>query len=187
MKVWLPVVIMAATFLIHTSSDAQVLRRSYGPDRDCPGPGCPGNTDTDKGTFEVEHIRRNAILGSAVGALTRRIADRSNYGLLINFEINSTKLPAQILEEIRQFCKQLDSGQFANVQIFGHTDASGSEQFNLRLSQLRADAVRAVFLDNCNLEVEVTSVGLGEGFLLDGVDPNSNRQRRVEIIVEPNS
>ena len=52
----------------------------------------------------------------------------------------------------------------SRVEVFGHTDAIGSEDNNLALGLKRAEAVRAWLLDNSELSSEqVVATGVGEG------------------------
>jgi OOP family OmpA-OmpF porin len=73
----------------------------------------------------------------------------------------------------------------ADIQLFriiGHTDASGSDDYNERLSRLRAEEVQRFFVNDCGIEASrLEAVGLGERFLLENVDPNSDQNRRVEF------
>ncbi len=56
------------------------------------------------------------------------------------------------------------------IEVFGHTDAIGSETNNLRLGQERAEAVRAWLLENTAFTAEqIIATGIGE---VDPVAPN---------------
>jgi len=72
-----------------------------------------------------------------------------------------------------------------NLAIEGHTDTTGTSDFNMKLSQQRADTVRE-FLTSQGLSPDIiTAKGMGEG---DPVADNSTaagrkQNRRVEIIV----
>lgn len=72
-----------------------------------------------------------------------------------------------------------------NLAIEGHTDSTGSEDFNMKLSQQRADAVRQFLITQGLSPDIITSKGMGEA---DPVADNSTaagrkQNRRVEIIV----
>jgi outer membrane protein OmpA-like peptidoglycan-associated protein len=71
------------------------------------------------------------------------------------------------------------------ASIEGHTDSIGTEDFNLGLSQRRADAVRA-YLVNQGVEPQrLATAGLGESGPVAGNDSAAGRQqnRRVEVII----
>ncbi|MEL6572336.1 MAG: OmpA family protein [Pseudomonadota bacterium] len=62
------------------------------------------------------------------------------------------------------------SGDVPMIEVFGHTDAIGSESNNLRLGQERAEAVREWLLENTDFTAEqVIATGIGE---VDPVAPN---------------
>ena len=65
------------------------------------------------------------------------------FDLLANFEFNSDKLTATARQNLDQFAKALKDPRLAGskFEIDGHTDAVGPEDYNLGLSERRADAV----------------------------------------------
>ena len=71
------------------------------------------------------------------------------------------------------------------MQIVGFTDILGEEEYNRKLSEQRAEAVRAAFgsaLDN----IEVTTRGLGSSQLLFSNDTPEGRFycRMVQVYIE---
>ncbi|WP_256789321.1 OmpA family protein [Frankia sp. AvcI1] len=78
-----------------------------------------------------------------------------------------------------------------DIQVRGHTDATGSAASNQTLSERRADTVRRYLVDHGTRAASVTSVGLGSTHPLaeeanpDGSpDPEGQRfNRRVELVV----
>jgi outer membrane protein OmpA-like peptidoglycan-associated protein len=71
------------------------------------------------------------------------------------------------------------------LRIEGYTDSTGSEDFNLKLSGQRADAVRAFLVGQGLQPGDVTSAGMGPANPVASNDSAVGRQqnRRVEIIV----
>ena len=71
------------------------------------------------------------------------------------------------------------------LQAEGHTDNIGSEEFNQRLSEQRAEAVHEYLVSQGLLEHAVSSLGLGFSIPVASNDTREGRQqnRRVEIIV----
>lgn len=66
--------------------------------------------------------------------------------------------------------------------LVGHTDASGSDAYNLSLSEKRAMAVRTYLLSNYEIdEAQVQIEGRGEKELFDSKKPTSSANRRVEL------
>ena len=70
-----------------------------------------------------------------------------------------------------------------DVQVEGHTDSDGSESFNQRLSQSRADAVREYLTDKGIAADRLQSIGYGETQPIDTNRTNAGKSnnRRVEF------
>ena len=102
----------------------------------------------------------------------------------VQFEFNSDQLTPtarQVLAEIGLALRdeRLAPYRFA---IKGHTDAVGSDQYNLALSQRRAASVRNYLVSTFNIDPgRLESQGLGESQLFDAANPNAAANRRVEI------
>ncbi|UCE87257.1 MAG: OmpA family protein [Deltaproteobacteria bacterium] len=82
-----------------------------------------------------------------------------------------------VAAEILQDCAQLD------VQIHGHTDWTGPEEYNQGLSERRAESVKRYFIGTGVEERRLSAQGFGES---DPVAPNDTRDgrarnRRVEL------
>ncbi len=73
------------------------------------------------------------------------------------------------------------------VQIEVHTDARGSETYNLRASQERADALRAALLDRGVAADRLTAVGRGESMPVEHEDWAQSQalSRRIELWIDP--
>jgi outer membrane protein OmpA-like peptidoglycan-associated protein len=91
-----------------------------------------------------------------------------------------------VLDRLATFMQQNPQ---TNVRIEGHTDSTGSPDFNQALSQRRADAV-AVALENRGLSADrVRTIGRGQDFPVASNSSAAGRQqnRRVEIVFsDPN-
>ena len=74
------------------------------------------------------------------------------------------------------------------VEIQGHTDSRGSAEYNKKLSEARAEAVKTYLVEEASIDAErLTAKGYGEEELLDesGTEQAMARNRRVEFkIVE---
>ena len=66
--------------------------------------------------------------------------------------------------------------------IEGHTDAVGTDEYNLKLSKQRAEAVRQILLEFYNIgEDNVITVGLGERYLKIPTPDPEQENRRVTV------
>ena len=102
----------------------------------------------------------------------------------ISFEFDSAKLTPPARQELNAVAAALSGPELAGVQLVleGHTDASGSADYNLRLSQRRANAVVAYLTLRGISRDRLRAAGYGEYRLLPEYAPTDDRQRRVEIV-----
>jgi outer membrane protein OmpA-like peptidoglycan-associated protein len=70
--------------------------------------------------------------------------------------------------------------------IEGYTDSIGSEDYNLGLSQRRADAVKSYLVRETVASARLTASGKGESLPVGDNSSATGRQqnRRVEVIIE---
>jgi outer membrane protein OmpA-like peptidoglycan-associated protein len=67
--------------------------------------------------------------------------------------------------------------------VVGHTDAKGSRDYNLKLSQRRADAVVEALTTTFRVDAaQLVSLGLGEEQLRDDGKPEAAVNRRVQLL-----
>jgi outer membrane protein OmpA-like peptidoglycan-associated protein len=76
-----------------------------------------------------------------------------------------------------------------NVTVEGYTDSVGTEDYNLQLSQRRADAVKAYLMNGGIMADRITTSGRGEDSPVGDNATASGRQqnRRVEIVITNNT
>lgn len=100
----------------------------------------------------------------------------------IQFEFDSFRLDDDAKSVLDRLAGVLNDELMADkvVQIEGHTDASGTDQYNLSLSQLRARAVRAYLIQEHNIDEDrLPFVGKGESEPYDAANPSAPINRRV--------
>ncbi len=115
---------------------------------------------------------------------TAAAAPPSAFDLLITFELGSDRLSGQAQDNLREFAKALTSPELSNAQfnVDGHTDARGSEGFNLTLSERRAQSV-VRFLEELGVSSSrLNANGYGESRPRD-TDPFAAINRRVEATI----
>ncbi len=107
------------------------------------------------------------------------------FGFPIQFAFNST----EILPESRPYLDQVGemlllpevAGQ--SVVVEGHTDASGSDRYNQRLSERRARAIRDYLVSRYQISSKrLRVVGKGETELLADATPTDPSNRRVQFL-----
>ena len=104
--------------------------------------------------------------------------------LTIYFDYNSAKITPQSIPTLVKLGqallhKDLKAGTFL---VGGHTDARGSDHYNLTLSQRRAKAVKHFLMESFNIApAKLVAVGFGEEELKDVDYPESGENRRVQV------
>ena len=103
----------------------------------------------------------------------------------VNFAFDSSALTPESYAILDAVARALLSPQWVNTrwQIAGHTSAIGSHEYNMALSQRRAESVRAYLVSRGVPDSRLTPVGFGEA---NPMYPNDNegrnwRNRRVEL------
>lgn len=104
--------------------------------------------------------------------------------LRIEFEFDSAELTGRARRDLDGVAGALNDPQLvsAAVTLEGHTDAVGSADYNLRLSQRRAEAVVAYLVRRGVAADRLQAAGFGEHRPLPAHAPTDERQRRVEIV-----
>ena len=105
------------------------------------------------------------------------------------FDTNSSviKPAAYGSGEIDRVAQILNRYPDTTIKVAGYTDNTGSESYNLQLSEQRANAVRnALVVKNVNA-ARITALGMGESNPIADNTTEGGRQlnRRVSIIIEP--
>jgi OOP family OmpA-OmpF porin len=111
-------------------------------------------------------------------------AERVSVGLPIKFVYNSTEILPDSKPFLDEVGKMLTMDDFANKRLIieGHTDATGSKNYNLALSKRRARAVRDFLAQNYGVSRNrLQANGLGEKKPLSGRDPYDKVNRRVQF------
>lgn len=106
----------------------------------------------------------------------------------ILFDVDSYSLKPETRNQLTDFAKTLNKDEDTDVLIEGHADATGSEDYNLKLSRQRADAV-ASFLGAQGVKTSrVDEKGYGESQPVADNSSESGRRknRRVDIAIFAN-
>ncbi|QGU32017.1 OmpA family protein [Thermochromatium tepidum] len=105
-------------------------------------------------------------------------------GVSIYFGYDSSRLTETSMAELAKLGQALKRPQFSGVTwlIEGHTDASGSEEYNQSLSEQRARAAERYLMECCGIEPSrLIAVGKGESELYAPDRPLASVNRRVRV------
>lgn len=106
--------------------------------------------------------------------------------LLVFFDFNQSELKPESYPELKRAIKFMKDNPDMGVEIAGHTDNVGSDQYNKDLSQKRANMVMDYLADHGIDRRRLTAIGYGESQPIDSNDNDDGRanNRRVEFIVK---
>lgn len=98
------------------------------------------------------------------------------------FAHNSTVLKPGGYQEITRIASVLTKYPQTRIQVAGHTDQRGSEQYNQQLSLKRAEAVKNALVQQGVHPSRINTRGFGESF---PISSNYAQNRRVEVTIIP--
>jgi outer membrane protein OmpA-like peptidoglycan-associated protein len=105
---------------------------------------------------------------------------------LFYFLKDSTELTAESKSHIPEVLLLVNKREFYEISIIGHTDTTGSDEYNMRLSSARAEAVRDALLSHSirSGQMELSYHGKRDPIIPTGDNVREPRNRRVEVIVK---
>ncbi|AHL75270.1 porin [Stutzerimonas stutzeri] len=105
----------------------------------------------------------------------------------VKFDFDKARVREESYSDIKNLADFMQQYPQTSTTVEGHTDSVGTDQYNQRLSERRAQAVREVLVNQYGVESQrVDSVGYGESRPVADNSTEEGRQinRRVEAEVE---
>jgi len=101
------------------------------------------------------------------------------------FATGKADLSPEAMRSVDKLVEFLQKYTNRNVLIEGHTDSVGSDEFNLTLSQKRADSLKEALTGKGVEEKRITTIGYGKKYPVASNDTTAGRQqnRRVEVSI----
>jgi outer membrane protein OmpA-like peptidoglycan-associated protein len=126
------------------------------------------------------------IEGATIVRVGEGIKITFDSGLL--FAVDKATLNSQSRDNLAKLAVILNRYEDTHILLEGHTDATGSEEYNLELSQKRAQAVANELSSRNVIATRFTIMGYGESQPVDTNDSGYGRQqnRRVEVAIYAN-
>jgi outer membrane protein OmpA-like peptidoglycan-associated protein len=153
------------------------------------GAGAGALTGTGVGYYmDVQEAKLRQRL-EGTGVSVSRVGDRVvlNMPGQITFATNRAEINPNFFDVLNSVTLVLKEYDKTVVQVTGHTDSTGSEDYNRRLSEQRAASVSQYFMAQGLASSRIQSAGRGE---LDPIASNDTfdgrqRNRRVELTLSP--
>lgn len=137
----------------------------------------------DQQAKEIEQT----VPGATVIPAGEGIIVKFDSGILFGFD--QSDLTANAKQNIDNLAKSLNNYPNTDIMIIGHTDALGSDAYNMKLSLQRANAVRDYAIAKGVASGRLKTEGRGESEPIASNDTEEGRaqNRRVEIVIVANN
>ena len=166
----------------------------------------------DNSVERKQRAVRSALIGAGLGAaigneLDKQVAelqrDMNNNDVIIQntgdrlivtlpqdilFAVDSTHITSSLRSDLSVLAQNLINYPNSTIQIIGHTDNTGSADYNQSLSTERALAVSSILQQNGVPQFRIQSTGRGESQpIASNLTPEGRAQnRRVDVVILPN-
>ena len=144
----------------------------------------------DLAAADANAQRDRATIAKQEQQLKELNAKKTDRGMVITlgdvlFRTGKAQLESGGMHNVQKLADFLKQSPKTKVMIEGHTDSTGSESYNLGLSDRRASAVKMALTDKGISSDRISTHGYGEAYPIAGNDTAADRQlnRRVEIIL----
>jgi len=117
--------------------------------------------------------------------LTDQLDKLAQFTIAIQFDFNSARIRPDSFRAVGLMADALYHPYLQGYRflIVGHTDGKGNREYNLKLSQQRADAIRSALMNPFGIPPSrIEAVGLGEEQLLKPATPEAAENRRVQLV-----
>lgn len=123
------------------------------------------------------------------GVSVTRVGDNITLNMpsSITFALNSADLNAQFYNALSGVTLVLKEYEKTVVEVAGHTDSSGSDQYNQTLSERRAQSVASYLASQGIKNQRLITVGAGESYPIasNATEDGRAANRRVEMTIVP--
>ena len=141
------------------------------------------------GAYQDQQEARLRAQLEGTGVSVTRIGDNITLNMPgnITFATNSADLNAgffAVLDSVGLVVGEFDQ---TVIEVAGHTDSTGTDEYNQRLSERRASGVSAYLISRQVLSDRIIPIGLGESWPVADNSTQAGRQRnrRVELTLVP--
>jgi outer membrane protein OmpA-like peptidoglycan-associated protein len=156
------------------------------------------SAEKSKGQADVANVRANKAEGEKITLRAQLFAQLNQIlqtrdtarGLIINmpdalFKTGSAELQPQVREKLAKIAGVVTSNPGLSLEVEGNTDSIGSDEYNQKLSEKRAQSAKEYLTAQGVPANTIAARGFGKSNPIESNDTAKGRQknRRVEIIV----
>ncbi|MBV6417355.1 MAG: hypothetical protein CMLOHMNK_02017 [Steroidobacteraceae bacterium] len=132
----------------------------------CPGTPAGAKVDANGCELDGDHDgvvdRIDLCPDTPAGEKVDEVGCSYNLRLRVFFDNDSANLKPESYPDLDRAVALMKRNELVRATVEGHTDSNGSDAYNLRLSQKRADAVRQYMIDQGIAAARLDAVGRGE-------------------------
>ena len=148
--------------------------------------GCFPDFDKD-GVPDMKDKCPNTLQGVAIDSVGCPLNKKENLDELkkgIQFKLNSAKLTKKSFGTLDDVAKLMEKFPNANLEVQGHTDDKGTDEYNMQLSQKRAETVVGYLISKGIDRSRLRAVGYGRTMPIADNKAKNGREknRRVEMV-----
>lgn len=105
----------------------------------------------------------------------------------ITFAVNQSDINPGFYETLNSVSLVLKEFDKTTVSVYGHADSTGPEDYNMALSQRRAQSVSSYLASQGVAPGRLQAIGFGESRPIadNGTESGRSLNRRVEIVIDP--
>lgn len=148
--------------------------------------GVAGNVIGNKMDKQAKEIKE-----TLPGAEVERVGDGIKITMnesIVTFAFDSSNLTTLAKTNLDKLVQVLVNNPDTNINIYGHTDSKGSDDYNQKLSERRANSVKAYLVSKGIASSRMFALGEGESMPIASNDTEEGRakNRRVEFAITAN-
>lgn len=106
----------------------------------------------------------------------------------VRFDVNKATLTEQAKINLNKLVPVFKEYSDTNIDIFGYTDNSGRAEYNLKLSQSRAETVKTYLISKglVSSRLKTTGLGIADPIATNETAEGKSQNRRVEFAITAN-
>ncbi|WP_281637433.1 OmpA family protein [Flavobacterium marginilacus] len=107
----------------------------------------------------------------------------------VRFDVNKATLTAQAKANLDKLVPVFNSYADTNIEIFGYTDNTGKPEYNLILSQKRAESVKTYLISKglAASRFKTSGYGIADPIATNDTKEGQSQNRRVEFAITANA
>ena len=153
--------------------------------RNLAAPGQPSVSDSDRAFIESLRHRTRSLTVDEDDHVAELAKNSAKIDLDIYFDFNSAAITPKAEPQLNQLGDALRTAELEKsvIVLSGHTDAKGRDDYNQKLSERRAEAVKKYLVEKLKLSPDnLTTAGYGRRDLKNKDNPSAPENRRVQIV-----